>query len=348
MKTAAIFNPYWDTLGGGEKYVAVVVEAYLRAGYQPHILWHDPKILHHIRIRFGLPLKGAVVDTEFYSLFKSSSPTTKLKLSSQFDSFFWLSDGSIPLLGSKQNILHFQVPFNKKASLINRVKIKNFDLIICNSVFTKKIIDNSYSCKSKVLYPPITLMPQAKKENIILSVGRFDNILHSKRQDILINAFKELNPPGWALILAGGSLNSSGKITSLKKFIGNHQITVIVNPSFNKIKQLYSTAKIYWHAAGYGANLKKNPERAEHFGIVTVEAMSAGVIPVVFAGGGQLEIIQDGYNGYLWQTPDELISRTQTLIEDNKTNQNIIDHALETAKTFKQERFIHEFRQYLS
>lgn len=347
MKTAVIYNPYWDTLGGGEKYVASVINAYQKAKYQPIILWHDKSLLSQISRRFGLDLSGAAVDLSLLSTLSHANIRNRLKLTSQFDSFFWVSDGSIPLLGSKNNLLHFQVPFNNKQSLFNRLKLKNFDHIICNSHFTKSVIDKNYGCHSAVLYPPVTLMPQAQKDKTILSVGRFDNILHSKRQDVLISVFKALPQSGWKLVLAGGSIDTSGKVKSLQKFIGDYPIEIIVNPSFKQIQELYSKASIYWHAAGFGSNLKKSPEKAEHFGITTVEAMSAGAIPVVYAGGGQLEIVKEGENGFLWHTETELINKTNQIIRSKINMTNLTTNAINTAKEFSQDRFVHEFQKYI-
>jgi len=347
MKTVAIYNPYWDTLGGGEKYVASVVSAYLSANYKPTILWHDKNLLSQLRRRFGLNLSGATVDPSLLSALSCAGIRTRLKLTSQFDSFFWVSDGSIPLLRSKNNLLHFQVPFNRKQYLLNRLKLKTFDYIICNSRFTKSIIDKNYGCQSVVLYPPVTLMPQAKKDKVILSVGRFDNILHSKRQDVLINAFKNLSLLGWRLVLVGGSMDTSGKVESLQKFIGNYPIEIIVNPDFEQVQALYAKASIYWHAAGFGSNLKKNPEKAEHFGITTVEAMSAGAIPVVYAGGGQLEIVDEGKNGFLWHTETELINKTTQIIRNKTNTTSLVSNAINTAKQFSQDQFIHEFQKYI-
>ena len=55
----------------------------------------------------------------------------------------------------------------------------------------------------------------------------------------------------------------------------------------------------------------------EHFGISTVEAMSAGAVPIVYRGGGQVEIVRDDENGMLWKTIDELTTKTRTIIEDS-------------------------------
>jgi glycosyltransferase involved in cell wall biosynthesis len=48
----------------------------------------------------------------------------------------------------------------------------------------------------------------------------------------------------------------------------------------------------------------------------TVEAMSAGCIPVVVNRGGQKEIVSHGKSGYLWNTLDELLEHTALLIND--------------------------------
>lgn len=348
MKSAVIFNPYWDTLGGGEKYVATVALAYEQAGYNPLIAWHDKSLPAKLRDRFNLDFKRTKIDPSLFNLYTKSSTITKLRHSTQFDSFFWVSDGSIPLLASKINLLHFQVPFHHHIGVKEKIKLKNFDHILCNSRFTKNIIDHTFSCRSQVLYPPVTLMKPAAKTNTILSVGRFDNILHAKRQDVLIQAFKQLNLPGWKLILAGGSLAPKEQQASLAKFIDSADIEIILNPSFTQLSQLYGQAKIYWHAAGFGSNLTKSPEKAEHFGISTVEAMSAGAIPIVFAGGGQLEIIKHGVNGFLWKNVPDLVQQTRQIISGTANSDPIINEAVKTASSFSQSQFIKAFQQYAS
>ena len=41
---AAIFNPYLDTLGGGERYSMAVAQALLLKGYTVNLEWKDPSI----------------------------------------------------------------------------------------------------------------------------------------------------------------------------------------------------------------------------------------------------------------------------------------------------------------
>ena len=51
----------------------------------------------------------------------------------------------------------------------------------------------------------------------------------------------------------------------------------------------------------------------EHFGMTTVEAMSAGCIPVVINKGGQKEIVTSDC-GYTWDDPKQLVSYTEQLL----------------------------------
>jgi len=58
----------------------------------------------------------------------------------------------------------------------------------------------------------------------------------------------------------------------------------------------------------------EQPSRQEHFGMTIVEAMSAGAVPIVFRGGGPMEIIRPGFEGFLWSDLPELKRLTAGLI----------------------------------
>ena len=113
----------------------------------------------------------------------------------------------------------------------------------------------------------------------------------------------------------------------------------MVNPDFPTLKKLYSQSKIYWHAAGYGVNENINPQNTEHFGITVVEAMSSGLIPIVIAKGGLPEIISHEENGFLWNTTEELIAKTNLLIASPETQKNMSQKAIQSCKIFSKENF---------
>jgi len=310
MGKAAIFNPYLDTLGGGERYSLSFAKVLADKGWNVDVEWKDNLIKAKLEQRLGIDLS----DIDF---------TSDIKKGSGYDLCFWVSDGSIPLLHSRKNILHFQVPFHDVdgRTLFNKMKLIRINNIICNSKFTKSVIDKEYGVDSLVIYPPVdTLKIKPKrKENIILYVGRFSELVQSKRQDILIDAFKRFSKinTSWKLVLAGGSdVGGSGFVEKLREKSKNYDIEIMEGIDYQDLLDLYGKARFFWSAAGYGVNEKLHPEQVEHFGITTIEAMAAGVVPLVFNAGGQKEIINNSVNGFLWNSINELVKTTTNLINE--------------------------------
>ena len=113
MGKAAIINPYLDTLGGGERYSLSFAKVLTDFGWEVNVEWPDQSIKKKLEERFGINLKSLnfVPDT---------------RKGTGYDLCFWVSDGSIPLLHARKNILHFQVPFQDVdgKSLFNRMKLE--------------------------------------------------------------------------------------------------------------------------------------------------------------------------------------------------------------------------------
>jgi glycosyltransferase involved in cell wall biosynthesis len=305
-----IYSPYFDSLGGGERYL-LTLAAYWSQTRNVSVFWNDPTILSKASERFNLDLRNVHVKP---NIFVKGNYIRKLIASSHYDCIFFLSDGSVQTSFARVNVLHFQVPFaHISFPLWKRVLYKAF---VCNSTFTKDHIDPRVRSRAVVVYPPVDVekSKSLKKENIILSVGRFTP---TKEQRILVTTFTEGYKKGyfhgWRLILAGGLLPSDKEyFKQLEVLAYEAPIELQPNIDYKFLSDAYARSRIYWHAAGYG---QTNPENMEHFGITTVEAMAAGSIPVVVNAGGLSEIVTSGVDGYLWNTPDELIGYTQKLIK---------------------------------
>jgi glycosyltransferase involved in cell wall biosynthesis len=89
-----------------------------------------------------------------------------------------------------------------------------------------------------------------------------------------------------------------------------------VNVPYPALAELYGRASLFWHGAGYGVNEHLHPEQTEHFGMSPIEAMSARCVPLVVNAGGTRETVEDGVSGFLWSTREELLNRTEQLLDD--------------------------------
>lgn len=315
----AFFSPYLDILGGGERFILTMAE-YLSEREKVVLFWNNPDLIENVKNKLGIDLSRVDLVKipfncleRFFKLYK-------------FDSFVYMTDGSLFMSPCRNNYLIIQSPAHiPYKSLFNGLKLSRFKFIICYSDFVRNYIKQRWDKKILVIPPPVLVdqFKPKKKENLIISVGRFFNWLHAKKQDVLVSAFKKLccfeEFKNWRLVLIG-SVDKGGEsyFRRVQRIAEGYPISLFCNTSIVQLKEYYGKAKIYWHAAGFGEDLKRYPEKAEHFGLTTVEAMSAGCVPLVFNAGGQKEIVKEGENGYLWNTVEELIDKTRRISSDDK------------------------------
>lgn len=348
----AIYSPYLDTLGGGERYMTTIAEI-LSSNYEVDILLDEhlyslgrQTIVNNLAERFNLNLSKIKLIKA--PLGRNSNPLKRLFFLMKYDLFFYLTDGSIFYPTAKINILHIQTPLvgEPAKSLWGKVKLKGWDLIIYNSKFTQTYAKNNWPLTSKVIYPPVDVLKikPLKKKNYILSVGRFFGYLKDKKHSLLIEEFGRLYRDGllkeWSLHLVGSAADGDKPyIEELKKFAKDLPVNFYPNLGYDELIKLYGQSSIYWHASGFG---EEDPTRMEHFGISTVEAMAAGCVPVVIGKGGQTEIVEHGKSGYLWSSLDELKGFTLRLIENANVLKKISKEAQKRSKSFSKEGFTKE------
>lgn len=330
-----LYNPYFDSLGGGERYTLTLASHWSKQ-HDVDLFWSDFGLLDKAQKRFNLDLSRVHVVED---VFKTRNLFTKLVVSRKYDCIFFLTDGSVPTSLATFNILHFQVPFAHVNA--NPLALARMTHIVCNSMYTVDHIDSRLRKRASVIYPPVSQVPSQnmKKKKVILSVGRFTPVHQAKKQLIMIEAFIEMEKriPDWTLVLAGGLLSRDAEyLLELKTKAAGHQIVIQENISYEALREAYKTATLYWHAAGFG---ESDPMYHEHFGITTVEAASAGAVPLVYAGGGQKEIIRDGVNGLLWNTPLELIEKTLSVIADSDAYASLQKEARLTWKRYSTQTF---------
>ncbi|MBP8241192.1 MAG: glycosyltransferase family 4 protein [Thermoflexales bacterium] len=227
-----------------------------------------------------------------------------------------------------------------------------YDAIFANSEYTRRWVRHYWHRDSLVLHPPIEMLPPLPKENIILHVGRFFVGGHNKKHDVLVEGFRALLarlPAGerWELFLAGSitpGANHQAYADRIRDLASGLPVRIHLALDHAALATLFGRARIYWHATGYGADLRRSPDQAEHFGMSIVEAMSAGAVPVVFAEGGPAEIITPGQDGLVWRTPESLVEETLELIQRPDRLATMASAAITRSRAFERRAFMRQMR----
>ena len=334
LNTIFIYTPTWLEFGGGEKYILLLAEV---LSNQPHVkvtlLLDEPGITESKLKNFS---QTDLKNIECINI----GSTNELKvITANADIFICLSNYKKITSSARIHVQLLQIPYGKINGLsilakfisgnwkeglkdLFRLRLLSFsrdsaDLVIANSEYVNNTLQKNYGINSQTLYPPIQdyYVQGVSKKKIIISVGRFfSGLYNEKRYDILTEAFRmefyaELKD--WEYHIIGNAKNDLKTkmiLSLLKEKNKTYPIYFHVNANHDTLKRIYNEAAIFWHGAGYGVDENIHPENVEHFGMTTVEAMSAKCIPVVINKGGQCESVSTGINGFLWNTIEELIS----------------------------------------
>lgn len=354
-----LYSPYLPGhFGGGEKYMLDVATTLAQQGQEVFIATAPTaksQQLEDYRKKYERFFNLSLENIRFIPApFLNGTVIEKIKWTAQFDVMYYLTDGSLFISGARKNILHIQIPFTHSvAGLLNRIKLATWRIKNTNSYFTKSVIEKTWSTKVTVVHHPLVELPWSsslvqqklqKKEKYILHVGRFFRQLHSKRQDVLINIFRQLSETeptlmkGWKLLFVG-VVEDQSYADELHRMAGDLPIEFHHEMSRTELLSLYEKASLYWHATGYDVDEQRYPEKMEHFGISTVEAMSYGTVPVVIGKGGQPEILGHELKQNLWQTTDECIQITTQLMRNSHLFSQQQLQAIDRAKHFDRHHF---------
>lgn len=225
--------------------------------------------------------------------------------------------------------------------------LDSYGTVVSNSAFTRRWVRTWWGRESAVLFPPVGLRrPGGEKDRMILAVGRFiaPGRGHAKQQLELVEGFRRLLglglADGWTLQLAGGcSDDDRPYLDRVRAAAVGLPVAFHVDVTGAELDELYRRASLFWHATGLGEDLEADPVRAEHFGITTAEAMSAGAVPVVVAAGGQPEVVEDGVSGFTFTDLDQLVALTARLVEDDELRRTMAEAAVARSHHFGMEAF---------
>jgi glycosyltransferase involved in cell wall biosynthesis len=161
---------------------------------------------------------------------------------------------------------------------------------------------------SEVLYPPVDTKffssSNHKQHGTIVSVCR----LHPKKKsEQMINLFRKLKGD-YRFTLAGALSDKFKKYGRQLMAIAaqDPRVSILFNPTDSEIKNLYGKATIFWYTY-----------TKEEFGLPVAEAMSCGAPAVALRGGGVNEIIVNNQTGFLANSEDDFLEKTNLLLNND-------------------------------
>ncbi|MDR6554428.1 glycosyltransferase family 4 protein [Paenibacillus qinlingensis] len=234
------------------------------------------------------------------------------------------------------------------------------DGVLTNSIFTRKLVEDYGVDPSRIrlVHPGVEAVFDQRSANVelirrhgledkyvILSVGR---LVTRKGQDRVIEAMPEIlkHIPNAVYVIVGDGPDRArlehivqvNGVSDAVIFIGSISGSESLNDYYNMADQFIMVCR----------ELEKGD--AEGFGIVYLEAASAGVPVIAGRSGGALEAVLDGVTGLL-VNPDshtEIIESVLQLAQDHALRDRLITAGYKRAKTgFQYEVLAEIFDQYV-
>jgi len=214
--------------------------------------------------------------------------------------------------------------------VLNRMAHK--PLLMTNSQFSKEQIRRDLNVDALIVYPGIdtrkyvSLMNRAVREDIVVTVSRIDK---EKNLDIIPQLARYCPDTKFAILGATDSSSEWYKaqiVEESKRLDVEDRVLILANATDAQKTELFSRAKIYLHTMV-----------DEHFGMSIIEAMSAGLMPLVHESGGPwVDILQrnQGLYGYAFNDIEEAASVVNGILKDEAMREAIARRAVERARGF--------------
>lgn len=381
-RSVAVYDLYWNTLGGGEQVDGTIAQV-LSEHHDVTLLGPEPPDVERFGERLGVDLSScrfravrddaeasaASADVDvfvngtylsravnraplgyYYVHFPQVPPRRGHALQQRACIAGVRMLRAVPVRELPLRLREVAAGFDRR--IVRTDFLPSYRRYLANSAFTAGWVERLWGVHADVLHPPVrpTVRP-ADKRALILGLGRFFDPVHGhcKKQLELVEALVALQrtgrADGWELALVGGADAKDREYAlAVKRAAQGHPITVHLNARGELVERLLGEATFFWHAAGYGEDPDRHPDRFEHFGIALVEAMAAGAVPLVYGAAGPAEIVEDRVSGRHWDTLDQLVRSTADLVEDRAELDRLAAGARERADHFAAHRFAERLR----
>jgi glycosyltransferase involved in cell wall biosynthesis len=362
---AVVIHHTLNSPGGESSFAIETIHSLSKLGYDIELLTVQKPDLEHISKTYGkeLPIKNV----RFISPFKINSFGIYQRLLTVISSSLNLKPSDIVIntngnnlpLNIPKNILcilyiHFPAllqttseydnnkykksffwkayfkPYQIMTHLLTKKALKRSDIVLTNSIFTKNAIQKVYpSVDPQVIYPPIDIerfsncLSSNSRESQVLVIARFSPEKQIEKAVLIAKLLKNIH---FKIIGSLLTVNQS-YFNYIQQMIQDHglkdKIQLIPNATTDEMINAMSSSMVYLHTMA-----------GEHFGISIVEAMAAGLIPVVPSYGGCSEIVPSEYQYTTIEEAADCISKNIDHYDSTKKK-----FVYEIAKQFSPENF---------
>ena len=319
--SCAVYSPFPLVPGGGERYILATAQALNHFGQAAFV---SPDIYSNLRlsnVMFDLGLQpGTVIALPEQKLTGIKLEKVVVMGNEFYPSRTFESDAAY-------FVCQFPFPLNEEQQQSDQLakgikRLKKYKKVIVNSEFTKlayetEIAKHGVAIPVAIVYPPVAterlIRLKGERKPWIISIGRFSDQGHQKRQDALIDALKLTSfsfRKKWKLVLCGSVPNdarSRAYFRQLQDRVSDDiNVEFVISPSAKRLDTLLSQSSVYAHATGLGVTVPADFWKCEHFGITMVEAMAAGCHALCYEVGGGAEIVTKLNCGATYTTVEDL------------------------------------------
>ena len=229
-------------------------------------------------------------------------------------------------------------PYQIMSHLLTKKALKRANIVLTNSIFSKNAIQKIYpSVDPQVIYPPIDIerfsncLNSNSRENQVLVIARFSPEKQIEKAVLIAKLLKNINFKIIGSLLKVNQPYFNHIQQMIKDYGLKDKIQLIPNATKDEMMNAMSTSMVYLHTMS-----------GEHFGISIVEAMAAGLIPIVPTYGGCSEIVPTEYQYTTIQDAADCIYKNIDHYDSTKRQ-----FVYEIAKQFSPENFRRNLKYFI-
>jgi len=215
--------------------------------------------------------------------------------------------------------------------------------VLANSTWTASMVFRAHHVVPDVVYPPVDVerflkvSQKGEREKLVVTTSRFTAEKRLERIIDVVSAMRD-----YTFVIMGSTYAySKGIVEMLERKARERGLdNVVIEPdaSMEKQAEYYSRARYYLH-----------PEFPEHFGIAVVEAIAAGVVPIVYRDGGAWHDVVSRVSDLLGYTSiAEAPSIVRALDGNPALYEELRFRSVEVAKQFTYDKFKEEIARHVN